>query len=95
MPIAHAGTGRRESERSESEKRRPDGEVRNEPCQKGSPSEPALRSVDLDGPGPACDQQPGDQKRMTLVTWARRKATWARAGGDVGPAQGDGGPGRG
>jgi hypothetical protein len=50
VPIAHSESGGQESERSESEKWRPEGEVRNE-ATPGSPTEPAPRNADLDGWG--------------------------------------------
>jgi hypothetical protein len=47
-PTALTQSSGQESERSESEKRRPEGEARNGPTP-GSPTEPARRSADLDG----------------------------------------------
>ena len=76
MPIAHGGTGGQGSERSESEKRRPDGETRNEPCPKGNYPCRRLGASTLTAKGPVCDKQPVEQEKMTLrVTLHRPRVT--------------------
>jgi hypothetical protein len=81
----HAGPGGQGSERSESEKRRPDGEASGV-VPEGSRSLPADRSVDLDGQGDRCaTKKPGDQEKVTL-TASRVTLVWAES--DVRPGRG-------